>query len=132
MTFLRQKMSYRTIVKQVKQMGYSVSIATIYRIRHGKGGTRENAVNWFEKGKIKKRPTATTPDVVRKIENFIKKVNPPTQKEMAAKCGVSVGTVNRIIHSILKAKLRKNILYTSSTTNKLKNVIPAVDGSIFV
>lgn len=34
-------------------------------------------------------------------------VNPPTQREMAAKYGVSLGTVNRVIAKIIKAKLRK-------------------------
>ena len=38
---------------------------------------------------------------------MIKLVNPPTQREMAAKFGVSLGTENRIIAKILKAKLRK-------------------------
>ena len=30
-------------------------------------------------------------------------MNPPTQKEMEAKCGVSPGTVNRVIAKFLKA-----------------------------
>ena len=34
-------------------------------------------------------------------------VNPPTQREMAHKCGVSLGTVNRVIAKYLKAKLGK-------------------------
>ena len=34
---LRQNLSYRKIVKQVKQMGYAGSVATVHRIQHGKG-----------------------------------------------------------------------------------------------
>ena len=38
---------------------------------------------------------------------MIKRVNPPSQREMANPCRVSLGTVNRIINCLLKAKLRK-------------------------
>ena len=38
---LKQSVSYRKIVKQVKHVGYNVSVATIHRIQHGKGEIRE-------------------------------------------------------------------------------------------
>ena len=31
---LKQNMSYRKIVKTVKEMGYSISVASIHRIKH--------------------------------------------------------------------------------------------------
>ena len=34
-------------------------------------------------------------------------MDPPTLIEMTSKCGVSLGTVNRVIAKILKVKLRK-------------------------
>lgn len=39
---LKQKMSYRNIVKQVKQIGHNLSAATVHRIQHGKGAIRNN------------------------------------------------------------------------------------------
>ena len=39
---LKQKKSNRNIVKQVEQMGHNVSVATVHRIKHGKGATRNN------------------------------------------------------------------------------------------
>ena len=37
MGLLKQNMSYRKIVKTVKEMGYSISVASIHRIKHCKG-----------------------------------------------------------------------------------------------
>ena len=59
------------------------------------------------KGTFRKRPTAATSDVINTIRKRIKMVNPPTQRAMANKCGVSLGTVNRVIAKTLKSKLRK-------------------------
>lgn len=38
---------------------------------------------------------------------MVKLAHPPTQRELAANCGVSLGSVNKIISGFLKAKLRK-------------------------
>ena len=107
MGLLKQNMSYRKIVKTVKEMGYSISVASIHRIKHCKGISRNLPLKPGEKRTIPKRCTAATPDVIRKIDRMIKRVNPPSQGEMANSCGVSLGTVNRIINCLLKAKLRK-------------------------
>ena len=104
---LKQKMSDRNIVKQVGQMGHNVSVATVHRIKHDKGATRNSKRKTGKNETFTKRRTAATVAVVRKIPNMIELVNPPTQKEMAVKCGVSPSTVKRIIAKILKAKLRK-------------------------
>ena len=40
MGLLKQNMSYRKIVKTVKEMGYSISVASIHRIKHCKGISR--------------------------------------------------------------------------------------------
>ena len=107
MGLLKQNMSYRKIVKTVKEMGYSISVASIHQIKHCKGVSRNLPLKPGEKRTIPKRCTAATPDVIRKIDRMIKRVNPPSQPEMANSCGVSLGTVNRIINCLLKAKLRK-------------------------
>ena len=100
--------SYRKIVKQVKQMEYSVSVATIYYIQHGTDTIRENISKSGKTGIYPRRLTAVKVDVVQKIINIIK-LNPPTQREMISKSGVLLGTVNRIISKYLKVKLSKSV-----------------------
>ena len=107
MGLLKQNMSYRKNVKTVKEIGYSISVASKHRIKHCKCISRNLPLKPGEKRTIPKRCTAATPDVIRKIDRMIKRVNPPSQREMANSCGVSLGTVNRIINCLLKAKLRK-------------------------
>ena len=85
-------------------MGYSVSFATIHRIQHGKGAIRENIRITGNTGLFPKSSSAANVDVVQNIHNMIKLVNPQTQREMTPKCGVSLGTENRIISKYLKAK----------------------------
>lgn len=105
--FLRQNWSHRRIQKVLKEIGHSVSLGAIHNIRHSKGLQRTEKFKQGKSGTFNKRPTAATRDVVSKIRKMIAKANPPTQREMASHCGVSLGTVNRIIKKILNAKLRK-------------------------
>ena len=95
-------MPYRKVMKEVKKMRYSISVAAIHR----KGAIRENICKTGKTCIFPKRPTSAIVDVVRKIRNMVKLVN--TQKEMASKCGASIGTEIRIISKYLKAKLRKS------------------------
>ena len=85
MGLLKQNMSYRKIVKTVKEMGYSISVASIHRIKHCKGISRNLPLKPGEKRTIPihVRCTAATPDVIRKIVRMIKRVKPPSQREMA-------------------------------------------------
>ena len=48
-----------------------------------------------------------TAAVLRSIRTEIKKINPPTQRELANKFGLSLGTINRAINNVIGAKLRK-------------------------
>ena len=65
-------------MKQVKQMGNSVFVATIHRLQHDKSTIRENIRKTGKTGIFAKRPTVANVDVVRNIRNMIKIVNPPT------------------------------------------------------
>ena len=58
-------------------------------------------------GPYKRTPQKSTPGVVRKVAIMIKRVNPPTQREMATQQGVSQSTIHRIIKNTLQAKLRR-------------------------
>ena len=104
---LRKKMSYRKIVAELKDMGHSVSVGAINRIHHAKGLIRNKIRNNLKIGTFQKRRTAATNDVISKIRNMIKSVNPPTQREMASKLGISQATVQRTIAKIIRQKLRK-------------------------
>ena len=104
MGLLKQNMSYRKNVKIVKEMGYSISVASIHWIKHCKGISRNLALKPGEKRTIPKRCTAATPGVIRKIDRMKKRANPPSQREMANSCGVSLGTVNRIINCLFEGK----------------------------
>ena len=73
MGLLKQNMSYRKIVKTVKEMGYSISVASMYRIKHCKGISPNIPLEPGEKRTIPKRCTAATPDVIRKINRMIKR-----------------------------------------------------------
>lgn len=56
-----------------------------------------------------KHPTAATADTVRKIRNMVELVSLPLEREAEANCVVPLGTVNRIIVEILKAKGREKM-----------------------
>lgn len=104
---LKTKRTYRDIIKVVKELGFNISLGTIHNIRHKNGLQRNLSSNTSSTRKFKKRPSVSTPTVVRKISSMISRVNPPTQREMALKLKVSVGTVNRVIKQVICAKLRK-------------------------
>ena len=62
--------------------------------QQGKGAIQENIPETGKTGIFPKRPTAANVVTVRKIRHMIILVNLPTQREMALKCGVYLGTVN--------------------------------------
>src|ERR1700679_2393409 len=43
-------------------------------------------------------PSARVKSLVTKVKKSIKRCDPPSQRELSRKYGVSVGTINRIIH----------------------------------
>jgi DNA-directed RNA polymerase subunit E'/Rpb7 len=75
-------MSYRKIVKGLKEMGHTVSIGVINRLHHSQGFIRSNIRNNVKNGSLKKQRTAATYDVIRKIRNMIRSLNPPTQRQV--------------------------------------------------
>lgn len=57
-------MSYRKIVKEIKEMGHTVFIGVINRIQHSKGFIRSNIRNNVKIGPFKKQHTTATDDVI--------------------------------------------------------------------
>ena len=104
---LKTKHSYRSIQKEVKSLGFSISFRTIKNIRDNVGLQRQCANAGKPMPQIRRRTSVATPAVIRKVKNMIAKVNPPTQREMASKLGVSRGSVQHIIKNILETRLKK-------------------------
>lgn len=104
---LKKNVSYRNIQRELKGLGHDVSISTIHRVKHSIGKTRSVGSNKTSAGPYRRTPKKSTSDVIRKVAMMIKRVNPPTQREMSKQLGVSQSTVHRIIKNVLHAKLRK-------------------------
>lgn len=104
---IKRNMSYRVIQKELMGMGHSVSVATICRIKKGITNPSLRVPANQKTTKAKARKNATPRYIIRKVAAMISRVNPPTQREMAAKLGVSASTICRIIRQVLNARLRK-------------------------
>ena len=70
---LKTKHSYRSIQKVVKDLGYSISLGSISNILHKMGLNRSATYKRETRPKPKKRPTVSTPGVIRSIARMIKK-----------------------------------------------------------
>ena len=104
---LKTKHTYRSIQKEVKSLGFSISLGTIKNIRDNVGVQGQCANAGKPMPKFRRHTSVDTPVVIRKVKNMIAKVNPPTHREMASKLEVSRGTVQHIIKNILEARLKK-------------------------
>lgn len=75
-------------------------------------------------------PDVRTPEAIQKVAVFVYRKNPPTQMAMAANLGMSVSSVNRIIHVDLGLHTRKK-----TTTHHLTETQAAqrvIRGEIFL
>ena len=117
---LKKGTSYRNIQKELKGQGHEVSVSTIHRVKHSIGKSRDPNTKRPKSGQFRRRPTKSTDDVVRKVAVFIQRVNPPTQREMAQRLGVSQATINRIIKRVLQSKLRKKCKVHKLNPNQIE------------
>ena len=118
---LKKKTSYRHIQRELKGQGHDISIATIHRVKHLKGKTCGSGCKKAKIGPYKRTPHKSTPGVIREVAIMIKRVNPPTQREMATQLGVSQSTIHRIIKIHCKQNSEKSAKFTSKMLHKLKN-----------
>ena len=75
---LKTKHTYRSIQNELKAMGYSISLGSIKNIRDNIGHQRRNINADLHMPKFKYRRNVATPNVIRKINRMIAKLNPPT------------------------------------------------------
>lgn len=100
------KYSYTEIIKQCKKRGFIISRAGISRIINKVGKSREGLIPKGQKQANPRRPTSRTPDVIRSVKKFVSGSNPATQRSLATKVGISLGTVNTIINRDLQLEKR--------------------------
>src|SRR5690349_20768901 len=104
---LTKRYSYSVIQQELAEMNFTISRSTISRISNKVGKQRQLALLNNQKPKFHRRRHIATPTIVRRIESYIRKENPPTIKLMAAKCNISVGTVISVIRDVIRAKCLK-------------------------
>ena len=88
-------------------MGHNVSVGTICNVKKDMERPSRRVPANLKKTKVKVGQNATPRHIITKVAAMISRVNPPTQREMAAKLGVSASAICRIIRKVLNAKLRK-------------------------
>lgn len=118
---LRRGVKVKQIQEEVKSDGFDVSLSTIYRVKKNIGKERVLSGTSGKKLKFPKACNKATPVVINKIKSMTRRVNPPTQREMAQKLGISVGTVNRVINDVIKAKLRKKSRVHQLSLRQIEN-----------
>ena len=88
-------------------MGHTVSVGTICNVKKDIKIPSCRVPANQKTTKAKSRQNDTPRHIIRKVAAIITRANPPTQREMAAKLGVTASTICRIIRKVLNAKLRK-------------------------
>ena len=107
--FLHQNCSHRRIQKALKEIGPSVSLASIHYIPHATCYILQCS-DQFKQGKsrtFKKRHTAATGTVIGKTWKFDNISQSTNAKRDISQCELSIGSVNHMIKKILNAKLKK-------------------------
>ena len=99
--------SYEKIKSEVEKDGIDISTKTIGRIINSVGITRQAALAGQEKPKNQYPCTKRTPAMVKKIGSMVKGENPATQRAIASETGLSLATVNKVIHQDLGLDKRK-------------------------
>jgi hypothetical protein len=99
--------SYSMIIKELKDAGKSISKNGITKILNSVGKNRSAKSQGLPTPPKVRPPTVVNCDVIRKIKKMIDLDNPPTQKVMANKVGISQTTVHRVIKKLNKRIVRK-------------------------
>ena len=116
------------IQKELMGMGHNVSVGTICNVKKDMERPSRRVPANLKKTKVKVRQNATPRHIITKVAAMISRVNPPTQREMAAKLGVSALTICRIIRKVLNAKLRRKCKVHKISMAKVKNLVSVHGG----
>ncbi|KAH3878466.1 hypothetical protein DPMN_002361 [Dreissena polymorpha] len=81
---LKTQHTYRSIQHLLKAMGYSISLGSIKNIRDNNGHQCQNINAGLSIPKFRYRRNMATPNLIRKINRMIDRVNPTTQREISS------------------------------------------------
>jgi hypothetical protein len=96
-----QKFSQSMIIKELGRQNIRVSKGTVSRLLKNHNNGAENQGTNKPGERKQRRPTICTPQIVKKVKEFIKSDNPPTQMEMGRRVGASAASINHLIHKVL-------------------------------
>lgn len=103
----KEKTPHKKIIKVLKKQGHDVSLASINRVIHSVGIKRQAKSSGLDPPPNRMPKKVRTPGLIKKVDLCTRKANPPTQTQMSKRFGVSLATVNKIIHKDLSKKTRK-------------------------
>jgi hypothetical protein len=99
-----QKYSSSMISNELKKQNFTVTRRTVSNVLKNHNNCDGISAMNGSLAERKRLPNIRTPSVIKKVKNFIASDNPPTQREMARRVGVSQATINRIIHHDLNSR----------------------------
>ena len=110
LTLSKRKMSVRQIQEYLKKENKHVSIGKISNVINGIGLKRSFVAQGLEIPTLRRIRKVRTVRIINKLQNIFKTANPPSQRNVASKLGVSQASINRCLHEdlqLIKCKKRK-------------------------
>lgn len=97
------------VFKAVSGQGHNVSVRSVYNIINCHG-ERRSAICTVRDLPVKPHAKwVRSKELIKKIDLWTSKLNPPTSTEMCKRSKVSKGTIQKIIHKDLKKTLQKKL-----------------------
>ena len=103
----KEKNSHTVIKEKLKADGTDISMSTISRILNDIGISRQAAIRGEKKPKYRRPPVKRTQGAITKVQGYVNKENPESYRYIRSKTGLSLATINKIIHQDLMFKTRK-------------------------
>ena len=105
----KENYSHRVIQSKLKEEDVDVSLSSICRILNGIGISRQAGINREKKPKKRSTPIKRTPEMIKKIKDYVTKENPMPYRDIKKETSLSLQTINKIIHQDLNLKTRKKV-----------------------
>lgn len=105
----KENYSYRQIKNKLKEENVDVSISSICRILKNVGIRRRALNNEEGKPKFQRPSTKRTPEMIKKVKDYVTKSSPMSYRDIKKKTGLSLLAINKIIHQDLNLETRKRV-----------------------
>ena len=99
--------SNRKISEVLKEQGMNVSRSTVNNVINKSAEKKKKHKERPKKLKNRTKRTVRVKRLIAKVKKLISTANPPSQRKLSRDLGISLGTVNRIIHEDLGARTRR-------------------------